>query len=132
MRRVLVTDASVVLDLLGRFAPEPIEMALFGGGGQLVAPELLDIEVLNTLRKLETTEAIPASRRASVLDDFRALPIRRFRHAALWQDIWRLRRNLTAYDACYVALARQLEATLVTRDERIARAPSVGINVEVV
>ena len=132
MRRVLVTDASVVVDLLGRFAAEPIEVALFGGGGQLVAPELLDIEVLHTLRKLETTEAIPASRRASVLDDFRALPIRRFRHAALWQDIWRLRRNLTAYDACYVALARQLEATLVTRDERIAQAPGVGINVEVV
>ena len=132
MRRVLVTDASVVVDLLARFAAEPIEKALSGGGGQLVAPELLDIEVLHTLRKLETTEAIPASRRGRVLDDFRALPIRRFRHATLWQDIWELRRNLTPYDACYVALARQLEATLVTRDERIARAPAVGINVEVV
>ncbi len=132
MRRVLVTDASVVVDLLGRFAAEPIEAALFEGGGQLVAPELLDIEVLHTLRKLEATNAIPASRRARVLDDFRSLPIRRFRHATLWQDIWQLRKNLTAYDACYVALARQLEATLVTRDERIARAPGVGINVEVV
>jgi len=132
MRRVLVTDASVVVDLLGRFAAEPIEAALFESGGQLVAPELLDIEVLHTLRRLEATKAIPASRRARVLDDFRALPIRRFRHAALWQDVWQLRKNLTAYDACYVALARQLEATLVTRDERIARAPGVGINVEVV
>ncbi len=53
-------------------------------------------------------------------------------YAALWQDVWRLSKNLTAYDACYVALARQWEATLVTRDERIARAPGVGINVEVV
>ncbi len=132
MRRILVTDASVVVDLLGRFAAEPIEMALFGSGSQLVAPELLDVEVLHTLRKLETTEAIPASRRAHILYDFRSLPIRRFRHAALWQDIWRLKRNLTAYDACYVALARQLEATLVTRDERIARAPGVGIDVELV
>jgi predicted nucleic acid-binding protein len=132
MRGVLVTDASVVVDLLGRFAAEPIEAALFEGGGKLVAPELLDIEVLHTLRKLEATKAIPASRRARVLDDFRALPIRRFRHAALWQDVWQLKRNLTAYDACYVALARQLEATLVTRDGRIARAPGVGINVEVV
>ena len=61
MMRVLVTDASVVVDLLARFAAEPIEMALFGRHGQLVAPELLDIEVLHTLRKLETTEAIPAS-----------------------------------------------------------------------
>ena len=81
MRRILVTDASVVVDLLARFAAEPIETALFGGDGLLVAPELLDIEVLHILRKLETTKAIPASRRARVLDDFRALPIRRFRHA---------------------------------------------------
>ena len=132
MRRVLVTDASVVIDLLGRFAAEPIETALFSGASQPVAPELLDIEVLHTLRKLETMEAIPASRRANILDDFRALPIRRFRHAALWRDIWRLRRNLTAYDASYLALARQLDATLVTRDERIARASDVGVDIEVV
>lgn len=132
MRRILVIDASVVVDLLGRFAAEPIEKALFGGGSHLVAPELLDIEVLHTLRRLEATAAIPASRRGHVLDDFRALPIRRFRHAALWQDVWQLRPNLTAYDACYVALARQLDATLVTRDERIGRAPGVGINVKVV
>lgn len=51
MRRVLVTDASVVVDLLGRFALEPIETALFGGGSQLVAPELLDIEVAAHLEK---------------------------------------------------------------------------------
>lgn len=132
MRRVLVTDASVVVDLLARFAAEPIEEKLFGVRSQLVAPELLDIEVLHTLRKLEATDAMPASRRVRVIDDFRALPIRRFRHAALWRDIWQLRPNLTAYDACYVALARQLDATLVTRDERIARAPALGVNVELV
>jgi len=132
MRRVLVTDASVVVDLLGRFAAEPIEAALFSRASQLVAPLLLDIDVLHTLRTLDTTKAIPASRRAYVLDDFQALPIRRFRHAALWEDIWRLRGNLTAYDACYIALARQLDATLVTRDERIARAPDVGVAIEVV
>ncbi len=132
MRRVLVTDASVVVDLLGRFGPEPIEATLFDAGSQLVAPELLDIEVLHTFRKLEATKAIPASRLAHVLDGFRALRIRRFRHAALWQDVWQLRQNLTAYDACYVALARQLEATLVTRDERLAQAAGVAIDVEVV
>lgn len=83
MRRILVTDASVVVDLLGRFAAEPIEEALFGGRAELVAPELLDIEVLRTLRRLETAEAIPRNRRQRVLEDFRALPIRRFRHTAL-------------------------------------------------
>jgi predicted nucleic acid-binding protein len=132
MTRVLVTDASVIVDLLARFAAEPIETVLFDSRCTLAAPELLDVEVLNTLRKLETREAVPPSRHAALLGDFRALPIRRYRHAPLWQDIWRLRQNLTAYDACYVALAIQLDATLVTRDERIAGAPGLAIPVEVV
>lgn len=38
-----MTGANVVVDLLGRFAAEPIERALFGGGTQPVAPELLDL-----------------------------------------------------------------------------------------
>jgi predicted nucleic acid-binding protein len=44
----------------------------------------------------------------------------------------RAQDNLTAYDACYVALARLLDATLVPRDERLARAPNLGVEVEVV
>jgi predicted nucleic acid-binding protein len=128
--RVLVTDASVVVDPLGRFAAERIETVLFEVGSQLVAPELLDIEVLHTLLRLEALGSVPGGRREELLDDFRALRIRRFRHAVLWDDIWQLRSNLTAYDACYVALARLLQATLVTRDERLARAPNLNIEVE--
>ena len=131
MSRLVVTDASVVVDLLGRFSPEPIEAILFEPGTRLLAPELLDIEVLNALRRLEMLGMVPAQRQTEVLDDFRALRIRRFRHAVLRQDIWRLRSNLTAYDACYVALARQSGAALVTRDERLAKAPDLGIEIEV-
>jgi predicted nucleic acid-binding protein len=36
--------------------------------------------------------------------------------------VWELRANLTAYDAAYVALAEALEAPLLTRDARLARA----------
>jgi len=131
MTQILVTDASVVVDLLGRFKAGGIEARLFADGARLAAPELLDIEVLHTLRKLDAADAIPGRRQASLLEDFRALPIRRFRHAPLWQDIWALRRNLTCYDACYVALARRLRGTLVTRDERLAGAPALGVPVVV-
>lgn len=129
MTRVLVTDASVVVDLLARFRSDAIEALLFGNGSRLAAPELLDVEVLQTLRRLDALGRVPSSR-TSLVDEFRALRIRRYRHAVLWQDIWSLRRNLTAYDACYVALARQLDATLITRDERLARAPDLGVAVE--
>jgi predicted nucleic acid-binding protein len=35
--------------------------------------------------------------------------------------------NLTPYDACYVALARNLGCPLVTGDRRLARAPGLGV-----
>lgn len=128
MTRRLVVDASVVVDLLGRFRPEPIEALLFAADAALAAPALLDVEVLQALRRLDLQGAIPASR-GDLTDSLRALRIRRYPHASLLEEIWSLRRNLTAYDATYIALARQLDATLVTRDERLARAPDLGIAV---
>ena len=121
MSRRLVVDASVVVDLLGRFRPEPIEALLFAGDTAVAAPALLDVEVLQALRKLDLQGAIPASR-FELIDTLRALRIRRYPHASLLDAMWSMRRSVTAYDAAYVALARQLDATLVTRDVRLARA----------
>jgi predicted nucleic acid-binding protein len=127
--RVLVVDASVVVDLVGRFRPQPIEALLWAEDSVLAAPELLDIEVLQALRRLEQDGAIPSSR-ADVVELLQALRIRRYRHHSLRDAIWSLRKNMTAYDAAYVALARLLEATLVTRDAKLARTP--GLDVQVV
>lgn len=49
--------------------------------------------------------------------------IRYFDHETLEGRVWELRDNLTAYDACYVALAEVLDIPLLTSDVRIARAP---------
>ena len=126
MSRRLVIDASVIVDLLGRFRPEPIEALLFAADAAIAAPALLDVEVLQALRKLDLQRVIPASRQ-DLVDSLRALRIRRYPHASLLDDIWALRGHLTAYDAAYVALARQLDATLVTRDARLARAPGLAV-----
>lgn len=122
-------DASVVIDVLARFRPQPIEKLLWADDTQLAAPELLDIEVLNALRRLDTAGAIPAARHADLLTTLRALRIRKYRHDVLLDGIWALRNNMTAYDAAYVALARLLGATLVTRDTRLAKAPGLDIPV---
>ena len=37
--------------------------------------------------------------------------------------IWALRKNLSAYDAAYVALAEVLDAPLLTLDARLAASP---------
>lgn len=130
MSRVLVVDASIVVDLIGRFRPQPIEALLWAEDSVLAAPELLDVEVLQALRRLEQDGAIPSSR-TDVVELLRALRIRRYRHHGLRDGIWSLRRNLTAYDAAYVALARLLDARLVTRDAKLARAPGLEVGVVV-
>ncbi|MGH8225049.1 MAG: type II toxin-antitoxin system VapC family toxin [Gammaproteobacteria bacterium] len=129
MSRVLVVDASVVVDLLARFRAQPLEELLWAPGTVLVAPELLDIEVLNALRKLDQANAIPAGRRAELPLLLHSLRIRKYGHDSLIDGIWALRDNLTAYDAAYVALARALKAPLITRDKRLARAPGLKIQV---
>jgi predicted nucleic acid-binding protein len=128
--QVLVVDASVVVDLVGRFRPQPIEALLWAEDSVLAAPELLDVEVLQALRRLEQDGAIPSSR-ADVVELLQALRIRRYRHHSLRDAIWSLRKNMTAYDAAYVSLARLLDATLVTRDAKLARAPGLDIQVVV-
>ncbi|MFI5181584.1 MAG: hypothetical protein ACHQPI_09355 [Thermoanaerobaculia bacterium] len=46
--------------------------------------------------------------------------------------IWALRKNVTAYDAAYLALAEALDTPLLTADEKLARSPGHKARVEVV
>jgi predicted nucleic acid-binding protein len=59
-------------------------------------------------------------------------PIVRYPVTPLLEAAWELRHNLTLRDALYVALARRLEAGLITSDARLSRAPALGIAVTVV
>jgi predicted nucleic acid-binding protein len=45
----------------------------------------------------------------------------------LLHEAWSLRANLSAYDACYVALARAFDCPLLTTDEPLTRAPKLGV-----
>ncbi len=58
-----------------------------------------------------------------MLRDLADFGIERYPHRGLLPRIWQLRRNLTAYDAAYVALAETLDVPLLTRDRRLAEAP---------
>jgi predicted nucleic acid-binding protein len=66
------------------------------------------------------------------LEDLGGLPLNRYPHDFLIPRIWRLRANLTAYDAAYVALSELLDVPLLTCDSGIASAPGHHATVEVV
>jgi len=69
-------------------------------------------------------------RGAAALADLADLPLRRYPHDFLLPPVWQLRNNLTANDAVYVALAEALDASLLTRDRRLAGAAGLRIRIE--
>src|SRR5262245_62372925 len=103
-------------------SPYAIEAGLFGSGLTLHAPHLLDVEVAHAIRRYAANGQIGPERGRELLADLADLPLRRHPHDWLLPRVWELRSNLTAYDALYVALAEALDAPLLTRDQRLARA----------
>ena len=123
---MIVVDASAVLDgLLDPATHADIAACLAGAAEPLAAPDLIDVEVLSVLRRWERRAEISTPRAKQTLDDLQALPIIRYPARALLDRAWKLRRNLTAYDAQYVALAQALPAELLTTDDRMAAAATV-------
>jgi len=122
---MIVLDASAALELLLRSPKaDAVEELLFHSeAGALCAPHLIDVEVVQVLRRLSGSGNITAARAAQALEDLGSMPLTRFPHDALTPRMWTLRKNLTAYDAVYVALAESLPATLVTCDRKLAAAP---------
>jgi predicted nucleic acid-binding protein len=100
-------------------------------GERLIAPELVDLEVLSTLRRAARGGRLDERRSGQALEDLAALPLRRVSHLPLVPRIWELRDNLTAYDASYVALAETLDCPLLTADAGIGKASGVRCVVEV-
>ncbi len=66
------------------------------------------------------------------LSAFQSLDIERYPHGRFVGRVWELRRNMTAYDATYVALAEALDAPLLTCDAKLAAAPGHTARIELV
>lgn len=128
---MIVLDASVAIQALvdtggsGALARRSLLRA-----SSVHAPHLLDLEVTATLRSLTARDVLDDAVAADAVEELGAMPIQRHEHTLLLSRIWELRRNVTAYDACYVALAEALGAVLLTADERLTRAPGLGCRIE--
>lgn len=120
---MIVLDASAAVELLGNTdAGRRVRDAL--AAEEVVhAPHLLDLEVANVLRRQCALQSLSPQAAADALLLIQRLPIVRHGHGLLLGRIWDLRHNFTAYDACYLALAEALGATLLTRDESLLAAP---------
>lgn len=133
---MIVLDASAAVDwLLQTPAGQRIENRIYAHARTQIETlhtvHLLDVEFAQVLRRLVRQGALTAKRAQEAIEDLAALRITRYAPMLLLNRIWRLRQNLSAYDAAYVALAEELKAPLITRDQRLAAAPGHAAAVEV-
>lgn len=125
----VVCDASALVAVLADSGATGAWAARQLRDAELIAPALLPFEVANILRRHELAGQISADQAALAHVDLVDLHVELWPYEALAARVWRLRANLTSYDASYVALAEMLEVPLVTLDHRIARLPGIRCDV---
>lgn len=129
-RRAAVVDASALVELLlKRRCWRTVESVL--SDDDAYAPELLDAEVVSTLRRYWLAGELTDDRAEVALDVLTGSPIVRVPLAPLSTLAWHHRANLSAYDAYYVGLASLLGCRVLTRDAAIARAPGTEVAFEI-
>lgn len=128
----MVLDASAAVEwLLGLPQARAVAERLRGEQA-LHAPHLLAVEVAQVVRRDVAAGDLSAPRGRDALADLADLDVALHPHEPLLPTMWRLRSNLTAYDAAYVALALALDVPLLTLDRRIAAAPGHRAMVDLV
>lgn len=121
----VVDASSVVAYLLGDGSDAEREAMLAGAH----APGLLDVEATHVFRGLLRGSRIDLATAERGRAELGELNLHRHPERHLLRRAWELRDVCTTCDAVYVALAEALDATLVTRDEPLAR--TVGRLVDV-
>ena len=130
---MIVLDASAVLELVLRTpAGKRVAERIESPDETLHAPHLIDLEVAQVLRRYEAGRTLSPSRAQEALEDYRSLDLTRYPHEIFLRRIWELRRNVTAYDGVYLALAEVLDAPLLTADQRLASTSGHRVRVEIV
>jgi len=124
---MIVIDASVLVNVLADDGPDgDLARSRLAAEEDLAAPQLLDLEVISVVRRNHARQRLDRRRAEIAVAALESFPVDRFDHLDLLPRVWELRDALSAYDACYVALAELLECPLLTVDVRLAKGAAHG------
>jgi predicted nucleic acid-binding protein len=108
---MIVLNASAAVDwLLQTSSGQSTEKRIYARSETLHAPQVLDLEVTQVLRRLTQQGIVSRTRADEAVRDLLDLRVTRYPHLVLLPLIWQLRHNFSAYDAAYIVLSEKLGA----------------------
>lgn len=130
---MIVVDASVMSNMLV-YADERGEKArvALGRDVEWAAPEHWKTEVFSVVRGLMLGGKVTEQQALRAIGRLPQLAVDHVAIDGLLHRMWQMRANISAYDAPYVALAEARAVTLVTADNRLARAAAEYCRVDLV
>jgi predicted nucleic acid-binding protein len=128
---MLVVDASCLFEVVADTPRAGAIAARLAADVDQAAPHVVDVEVMGVIRAQYRQGRLDGTAAGQAVADLRDWPGERFGHRWLLERAWGLRDSVRGWDAFYVALAEVFDATLLTMDERLARAHGPTCTIEV-
>jgi predicted nucleic acid-binding protein len=119
---MIVVDASVMVQIITEPNASTELFAVLEKHDVIAAPHLIDLEVLNALRKHVAAERMTSIQAADAIAAYQSYAIARCDVTDHIKLIWTMKDNVTPYDAAYVVLAQNLEVPFLTKDTKLTRA----------
>lgn len=123
-----VVDASAMIEVLSRTTKAAAIEALLDDD-DIFAPDLMIAEVVHHFRHLVLGKHVDDRVATAAIAAFVAADIKFVPVWPVSARVWELRSHVSAYDACYVAIAEDLRCPLITTDRKLARAHGLHITV---
>ena len=122
----VVIDASAAVEMITRTTTgAQLQLLLPPHAVPWVPDGLFDAEAISVLRRWELRSTLSPPHVAAAFQRLAGWRLRRATVSSLATQAWTMRHNITFTDACYVALARRLDAPLLTSDMRLVAAPNL-------
>jgi len=129
---VIVLDSSVLANALTDDGPVGTHArAELARDPHWTGPDHLVVEVFSTVRGRWLGNRISEQRAEDALTAMASASIDLVAATPLLAGMWELRRNVTGYDAAYLAVAETFGCPLVTADARLSRVPNVRCEIRI-
>jgi predicted nucleic acid-binding protein len=128
---MLVVDASCLFEVVADTPRSRSIAARLAADPDQAAPHVIDVEVIGVIREQHLRGRLDRTAASQAVADLRDWPGERYGHRWFLDRVWELRHSVRGWDAFYVALAEAFDATLVTLDERLARAHGPTCRIDV-